>query len=185
MRGLSGKSVIVTGGASGIGRETALRLCEEGCAVSIFDLNAEGAEETARLGREKGSVAAGFRVDISDREAVAAALRECEALHGPTALLAKLAGWATPCNFLDPARALWYKVIQINLYGALVMHHVVVPGMVERQFGRVVNVSSDAGRVGSSGEAVYAACKGGMIAFTKTLARELARHSIKIGRAHV
>src|SRR3546814_20442799 len=84
MRGLSGKSVIVTGGASGIGRETALRLCEEGCAVSIFALNAEGAEETARLGREKGSVAAGFRVDISDREAVAAALRECEALHGPT-----------------------------------------------------------------------------------------------------
>src|SRR3546814_11265359 len=87
MRGLSGKSVIVTGGASGIGRETALRLCEEGCAVSIFDLNADGAAETARLGREKGSVAAGFRVDLSDREAVAAALRECEALHGPTALL--------------------------------------------------------------------------------------------------
>ncbi len=83
-------------------------------------------------------------------------------------------------NFLDTDTALWDKIIGINLYGPLHMHHVVVRGMAERGFGRVVNVASDAGRVGSSGEAVYSACKGGIIAFTKTLARELARRNVTL-----
>ncbi len=85
-------------------------------------------------------------------------------------------------NFLDTDTTLWDKIIAINLYGPLHMHHVVVRGMAERGFGRVVNVASDAGRVGSSGEAVYSACKGGIIAFTKTLARELARRNVYIER---
>jgi 2-hydroxycyclohexanecarboxyl-CoA dehydrogenase len=103
-----------------------------------------------------------------------------EAECGPAEGLANVAGWDTPVNFLDTDRALWDRVIQINLYGPMIMHHVVLRGMAERGAGRVVNVASDAGRVGSSGEAVYSACKGGIIAFTKTLARELARKGVTL-----
>ena len=172
MRELSGRRVILTGGASGIGRATALRLAHEGCELGIFDLNEVGARETAaQCGRAQA-----YRVDITDRDQIAAAV----ATFGLAEGLANIAGWDTPVAFLDTDRTLWDKVVQINLYGALNMHHVVVRGMAERGFGRVVNVASDAGRVGSSGEAVYAACKGGIIAFTKTLARELARKGITL-----
>jgi 2-hydroxycyclohexanecarboxyl-CoA dehydrogenase len=176
MRGLDGKRVILTGGASGIGRATALRLASEGCVLGIFDLNETGARETAA--QCAGALAYG--VDITDREQIADALVSFEAACGPVQGLANIAGWDTPVAFLDTDRALWDKVIQINLYGPLNMHHVVVRGMAERGFGRVVNVASDAGRVGSSGEAVYAACKGGIIAFSKTLARELARKGVTL-----
>src|SRR6202044_3134130 len=93
---------------------------------------------------------------------------------------ASVAGWERPMNFLDTDTTLWDKIIAINLYGPLNMHHVVARGMAERGFGRVVNVASDAGRVGSSGEAVYSACKGGIIAFTKTMAREMARSGVTL-----
>jgi 2-hydroxycyclohexanecarboxyl-CoA dehydrogenase len=176
MRGLDGKRVILTGGASGIGRAAALRLAAEGCVLGIFDLNEAGARETAA--RCAGAQAYG--VDITDRDQIAAAMVSFETACGPAQGLANIAGWDTPRAFLDTDRALWDKVIQINLYGPLNMHHVVVRGMAERGFGRVVNVASDAGRVGSSGEAVYAACKGGIIAFTKTLARELARKGVRL-----
>ena len=176
MRGLTGKRVILTGGASGIGCATALRLAEEGCVLGILDLNEAGARETAA--RCAGAQAYG--VDITEREQIAAAVASFEHTYGPVQGLANIAGWDTPVNFLDTDRALWDKVIQINLYGPLNMHHVVVRGMAERGFGRVVNVASDAGRVGSSGESVYAACKGGIIAFTKTLARELARKGVTL-----
>jgi 2-hydroxycyclohexanecarboxyl-CoA dehydrogenase len=172
MRGLNGRRVILTGGASGIGRAAALRLAQEGCVLGIFDLDAAGAEATAA--ECKGARA--YRVDITDRAQIEAAV----AAFGPVEGLANVAGWDTPVDFLDTDRALWDKVVQINLYGPLNMHHVVVGGMAERGFGRVVNVASDAGRVGSSGEAVYAACKGGIIAFTKTLARELARKGVTL-----
>lgn len=177
MRGLQGKRVILTGGASGIGRATTLRLAVEGCIVGVLDLDEAGAKETARLA--EGTVVA-YRADISERDQVEAAVREFEAAHGPVEGLANVAGWDAPIPFLDTDRAFWDKVIRINLYGPLVMHHVVVRGMAERGSGRVVNVSSDAGRVGSSGEAVYSACKGGIIAFTKTLARELARKGVTL-----
>src|SRR3984885_13139 len=176
MRGLDGKRVILTGGASGIGRAAALRLAAEGCVLGIFDRNEAGARETAA--RCAGAQAYG--VDITDRDQIAAALVSFEAACGPAQGLANIAGWDTPVNFLDTDRALWDKIIQINLYGPLNMHHVVARGMAERGFGRVVNVASDAGRVGSSGEAVYSACKGGIIAFTKTLARELARKGVTL-----
>jgi 2-hydroxycyclohexanecarboxyl-CoA dehydrogenase len=172
MRGLSGRRVILTGGASGIGRAAALRLAEEGCVLAIFDLDEAGAKATAA----QCAHARAFRVDITDRAQVEVAA----AAFGPAEGLANIAGWDTPVDFLDTDRALWDKVVHINLYGALNMHHIVVRGMAERGFGRVVNVASDAGRVGSSGEAVYAACKGGIIAFTKTLARELARKGVTL-----
>ncbi|HET7882994.1 MAG TPA: SDR family oxidoreductase [Acetobacteraceae bacterium] len=173
MRGLAGRRVILTGGASGIGRAAALRLAAEGCVLGIFDLDEAGAQATAQ---QCGTGAQAYRVDITDRDQIAVAA----AAFGTAEGLVNVAGWDTPVEFLDTDRALWDKVVQINLYGALNMHHVVVRGMAERGFGRVVNVASDAGRVGSSGEAVYAACKGGLIAFTKTLARELARRGVTL-----
>ncbi len=177
MRGLSGRRIILTGGASGIGRATALRLAEEGCTLGIFDLNGPGAAETAQ---SCGPRASSWQVDIADRDQVERAAAEFEKEVGPADGLANIAGWDVARNFLDTDPTLWDRVIRINLYGPLIMHHVVVRGMAARGSGRVVNVASDAGRVGSSGEAVYAACKGGIIAFTKTLARELARQGVTL-----
>ena len=179
MRGLAGKRVIATGGASGIGRASVHRLIAEGCAVGIFDRNADGAEETIALAAGPGRAAA-YPVDVADRAAVGAALTRFEQDFGPAEGLAHIAGWDRPQLFLDTEPDFWDQVIRINLYGTLVMHHVVVRGMAERGAGRVVNVASDAGRVGSSGEAVYAACKSGVIAFTKTLARELAARGVTL-----
>ena len=179
MRGLTGKRVILTGGASGIGRATAVRLAQEGCAVGIFDLDEAGAQETTALCPDPSNVRT-FPVDITDAAQVTMAVAAFEAELGPAEGLANIAGWDRPRRFLETDRAFWDKVIQINLYGPLNMHHVMARGMAERGFGRVVNVASDAGRVGSSGEAVYAACKGGLIAFSKTLARELARHGVTL-----
>ena len=178
MRGLLGKRIILTGGASGIGRATALRLADEGCVVGIFDLNEAGAQEAAAACA--GGRAMAFKVDIADRAQVTAAMVAFENARGPTDGLANIAGWDTPVSFLDTDDAFWEKVIRINLHGPMMMHHVVVRGMAARGSGRVVNVASDAGRVGSSGESVYSACKGGIIAFTKTLARELARNGVTL-----
>jgi len=180
MRGLHGKRVILTGGASGIGRATAIRLVEEGCIVGIFDLNESGASETLTLCEGGPGQALSYMVDIGEYDEVSHAVRAFEAAAGPTELLANVAGWDQARNFLDSSPEFWEKVIRINLYGPLNMHHVVVRGMAERGSGRVVNISSDAGRVGSSGESVYSACKGGIIAFTKTLARELARRGVTL-----
>ncbi|HEX2943687.1 MAG TPA: SDR family oxidoreductase [Rhodopila sp.] len=177
MKGLSGRRVLLTGGASGIGRATAVRLAEEGCHVGILDIDQAGAAETVARCEGRGW---SVRTDITDRVQVEAAVERFETEVGPVDFLANIAGWDVMRNFLDTDTALWDRIIGINLYGPLHMHHVVLPGMVRRGFGRVVNVASDAGRVGSSGEAVYSACKGGIIAFTKTMARELARKGISL-----
>lgn len=177
MKGLSGRRALLTGGGSGIGRATAIRLAEEGCRVGILDINEAGAAETAGL---CSGGAWSRRTDISNRAEVAAAVASFEQEVGPVDYLANIAGWDVIRNFLDTDVPLWDRIIGVNLYGPLHMHHVVLPGMVRRGFGRVVNISSDAGRVGSSGEAVYSACKGGIIALTKTLARELARKGITL-----
>ena len=179
MRGLQGKRVIVTGGGSGIGREVCKRFAEEGSEVAVFDLNADGAAETVSLIEANGGKASAHTVDIADRAAVDAAVAAFEA-GGPVDVLVNNAGWDLIKPFLDTDMDLWKKVIDINLYGPLNMHHAVLPGMVKNGGGRVVNISSDAGRVGSSGEAVYSACKGGIISFTKTVARELARKGIQL-----
>ncbi|WP_339635586.1 glucose 1-dehydrogenase [uncultured Sneathiella sp.] len=179
MRGLTGKHVIVTGSGSGIGREIALRFAEEGAKVALFDVNSDGVSETRRLIDEAGGQGAAYVVDITDREAVDTAVQEVEEA-GPVDVLVNNAGWDKMANFLDTDADLWKKIIDINLYGPLYMHHAVLPGMVKNGGGRVINISSDAGRVGSSGEAVYSACKGGIISFTKTVARELARKGIQL-----
>ena len=173
MRGLKDRTVIVTGGANGIGAAICRRLAEEGCVVGIFDLDVVAGEKIAAEIKASGGRAGFYAVDISDYAAVSRAGDAFETVSGPTSLLVNNAGWDRAVTFLDSTPEFWSKVIAINLYGPLNMCHAVLKGMAARNFGRVVNVASDAGRVGSSGEAVYSACKGGIIALTKTLAREL------------
>ena len=157
MRGLAGKVAIVTGGGQGIGRALSLRLAEEGCKVAILDLKPEAAEETAKLA-PAGAVSV-FAVDVSDYDAVKSAVEKIEADVGPIWALVNNAGWDLPKPFLLTDRALWDKIIQINLYGPLNTHHVVAPLMAKRGGGRIINIASDAARVGTSNEAVYSACK--------------------------
>jgi 2-hydroxycyclohexanecarboxyl-CoA dehydrogenase len=158
MRGLKGKTAIVTGGAAGIGAAVVRRFQEEGTHVIVFD--------------SKGDPA----VDITDYAVVKKAVDAA----GPVDILVNNAGWDLFRPFLKTDPDFWQKIISINLVGAMNALHCVLPGMVERGRGKVVNIASDAGRVGSSGEAPYSACKGGIIALTKTLARELASKNIQL-----
>jgi 2-hydroxycyclohexanecarboxyl-CoA dehydrogenase len=173
MRGLKDKTALVTGGANGIGAAIARRLAEEGCAVGIFDLDGDNSEKLASEIKGKGGKASFHLTDISDYQAVRRSVEAFEAAVGPVSFLVNNAGWDRAVSFLDSTPEFWTKLIAINLYGPLNLSHIVLKGMAARGFGRVVNIASDAGRVGSSGEAVYSACKGGIIAFSKTLAREL------------
>ena len=158
MKGLSGKTAIVTGGAAGIGAAIVARFKAEGTRVIVFDLNSDP------------------KVDITDHDAVKRAV----AAAGAVDILVNNAGWDMFKPFLKSDPVFWQKIVSINLMGALNLLHAVLPGMVERGGGKVVNIASDAGRVGSSGEAVYSACKGGIIAITKTLARELASKGVRL-----
>jgi len=158
MRGLQGKTAIVTGGAAGIGAAIVERFRAEGTKVVVFDLNGDP------------------KVDITDYDAVGKAV----AAAGPVDILVNNAGWDMFKPFLKTDPAFWQKIISINLVGAMNLLHHVLPGMAARGGGKVVNVASDAGRVGSSGEAVYSACKGGIIALTKTLAREMATKGVRL-----
>jgi len=179
MKGLKGKRVIVTGGGSGIGRALCQRFGEEGSEVAVFDINIEGAQETADTINGAGGKAEAFKVDITSRGEVVDAVNKVEAA-GPIDVLVNNAGWDQIVPFLHSEEDLWKKVIDINLYGPIYLHHAVLPGMTANGSGRVINIASDAGRVGSSGEAVYSACKGGIIAFTKTMAREVARKGVQL-----
>ncbi len=174
------KVVIVTGGGGGIGGATCRRFAREGARVAILDLDRAAAEKTAASIRDEGGTAESYRCDITDRASVDASLAAAEARLGPADILVNNAGWDVFRPFTKTEPAQWEKLIAINLIGALHMHHAVLPGMVARKSGRIVNISSDAARVGSSGEAVYAACKGGLVAFSKTIAREHARHGITV-----
>ena len=158
MRGLKGKTAIVTGGAAGIGAAVVQRLKDEGANPIVFDIHSENP------------------VDITDYAAVKKAVDAA----GPADILVNNAGWDMFKPFLKTDPAFWQKIISINLVGAMNLLHCVLPGMVERGGGKVVSIASDAGRVGSSGEAPYSACKGGIIALTKTLARELAGKNIRL-----
>lgn len=180
MQRLQDQTVIVTGGGGGIGGATCRRFAAEGARVAVFDLNLDAAEKVAAAIRDTGGRAQAFRCDITDRDSVNAAVAAAEAQLGPVDVLVNNAGWDVFKPFTKTEPAQWDRLIAINLTGALHMHHAVLPGMAARKQGRIVNIASDAARVGSSGEAVYAACKGGLVAFSKTIAREHARHGITV-----
>ncbi len=180
MNRFDNQTVVVTGGGGGIGGATCKRFGAEGARVAVFDLNLEAAEKVAAAIRAEGGQAQAFHCDITERDSVNAAVLACEAQLGPIDVLVNNAGWDVFKPFTKTEPAQWDKLIAINLTGALHMHHAVLPGMAARRRGRIVNISSDAARVGSSGEAVYAACKGGLVAFSKTIAREHARHGITV-----
>ncbi len=175
-----GKTIIVTGGGGGIGGATCQRLAREGAKVAVFDMNLEAAQKVVDAIKAAGGTAAAFQCDITSREQVDAAVAATIAQLGPIDVLVNNAGWDVFKPFTKTVPAEWDKLIAINLTGALHMHHAVLPGMVERKTGRIVNVASDAARGGSSGEAVYSACKGGLVALSKTLAREHARQGITV-----
>jgi 2-hydroxycyclohexanecarboxyl-CoA dehydrogenase len=174
------QTVIVTGGGGGIGGATCRRFAREGASVAVFDLNLEAGEKVAEAIRAEGGKARAYRCDITDRSSVDAAVAATEAELGPVAVLVNNAGWDVFKPFLKTVPSEWERLIAINLTGALHMLHAVLPGMAERKRGRIVNVASDAARGGSSGEAVYSACKGGLVALSKTLAREHARQGITV-----
>lgn len=167
---------LVTGGTRGIGKAIVQRLKEDGMLVAAgYSGNVEAAEATAK---ELGvSIVKG---NVGSFDDCARAVKEIEDQLGPIDILVNNAGWDIFKPFTKTVPAEWDKLIAINLTGALHMHHAVLPGMVARGGGRVVNIASDAARGGSSGEAVYAACKGGLVALSKTLAREHARHNITV-----
>ncbi|KQX88856.1 Sorbitol dehydrogenase [compost metagenome] len=180
MQRFQDKTVIVTGGGGGIGGATSRRFAQDGARVAVFDMNLEAAEAVAAQIRADGGQAQAFRCDITDRPGVDAAVAAVVERFGPVDVLVNNAGWDVFKPFTKTEPAQWDKLIAINLTGALHMHHAVLPGMAARKAGRIVNIASDAARVGSSGEAVYAACKGGLVAFSKTIAREHARHGITV-----
>ena len=177
----AGKVVIITGAGGGIGGATARRFAAEGARVAILDRDLAAAERVAADIVAAGGQARAIACDITQRDQVDAAVAATIAAFGPVDVLVNNAGWDVFAPFLKTQPAQWDKLIAINLVGALHLQHAVLPGMVERRAGgRIVNIASDAARVGSSGEAVYAACKGGIVAFSKTLAREHARHGITV-----
>lgn len=178
MSKFQGKTVVVTGGAGGIGSATCKRFAEAGAKVAVFDLSLEAANKVAEEIKAAGGQAAGFQCDITQRDQVDAAVAATTETLGPIDVLVNNAGWDIFKPFLQTEPAEWQKLIDINLTGALHMLHAVLPGMVERNAGQVVTIASDAARGGSSGEAVYSACKGGLVALSKTLAREHSRHNI-------
>jgi 2-hydroxycyclohexanecarboxyl-CoA dehydrogenase len=180
MERFKNRTVIITGGAGGIGGATCRSFAAEGAKVAVFDMNLEAAQKVADEINGSGGSAAAFKCDITDRVAVDVAVAETIDQFGSIDVLVNNAGWDIFKPFVKTAPEEWTKLIAINLTGALHMHHAVLPGMVERKNGRIVNIASDAARVGSSGEAVYAACKGGLVAFSKTIAREHARHNVNV-----
>jgi 2-hydroxycyclohexanecarboxyl-CoA dehydrogenase len=178
MNQMSNRVAIVTGGAQGIGKGIANTLGEQGFRVAVADLNLATAEQTAKEITAAGGVAVAVSIDVTDTASVVAAVTAVEAELGPIEVVVNNAGWDDFMPFVATTEEFWDKILDINFKGALRVIRAVVPGMSERGFGRIVNIGSDAGRVGSSLEAVYSGSKGGIIAFTKTLAREVATKGI-------
>ena len=177
---LAGRAAFVTGGASGIGRGIAHALAREGARVTIADLNAAGARAVAAEIEKAGGVAAAQPLDITDVAAVDAAVDACAGRAGALHILVNCAGWDKPMPFVETTPEFWDKILAINLRGPMACTRAALRHMIKQQSGKIISIASDAGRVGSSGEAVYSAAKGGIIALTKTIAREVARHRINV-----
>jgi 2-hydroxycyclohexanecarboxyl-CoA dehydrogenase len=177
---LAGRAAIVTGAGSGLGRGIARALAGAGARVAILDVNEAGAREAADAIAAGGGEAAPVRCDVTRRPEIDAAVAEVVRRFGAVHILVNNAGWDRPMPFLETDEAFWDRILALNLKAHLHMAQAVLPHMIRQGGGKVVAIASDAGRVGSTGEAVYSAAKGGVIAFTKTLAREMARHRINV-----
>ena len=174
------RSVVVTGGASGIGRATALLLAREGARVFVGDIDAERGRAVAAEAARDGLAVEFLPLDLTQPQTIG---DFAAAVHGRVERVDGLvngAGWDRIQPFMENPPEMWDQLIQINLLGAVRLSRAVLPPMIAARAGKIVNISSDAGRVGSTGETVYAAAKGGLIAFTKSLAREMARYQINI-----
>ncbi len=170
---LEGRVALVTGGASGIGAATCRRLAGEGARVAVTDMNAAGAGEVAA---EVNGMP--YELDVRSLDSIAAAVRATEDELGPIDVLVNNAGYDEFGFFVKTDPDMWDRVLAVNLRGVIAVTHAVLPGMQERRRGRIVNVASEAGRVGSSGSGIYSAAKAGVIGFTKAVAREAARYGV-------
>ena len=177
---MSLRVAMVTGAARCIGAAIAQRLAADGFAVAVCDIDASGAIESARAITGSGGSALGVRLDVTSVASIAAGADKIEATLGAVDVLVNNAGIDVPSFFLESREEDWDRLIAVNLKGVLHCTKRLLPGMGERQRGRVINIASDAGRVGAGGEAVYSATKGAVIAFTKALAREVARQGITV-----
>ena len=177
---LADRVAVVTGGAQGIGQGIATTLGAHGFTVAVVDLNTEAAQATAKAISDAGGTAIAVHADVTDTGSVHAAVKTVTDELGPIEVAVNNAGWDDFMKFVDTTEEFWDRILDINFKGALRVTKAVLPGMIEREFGRIVNIGSDAGRVGSSLEAVYSGAKGGIIAFTKTLAREVATKGITV-----
>lgn len=175
------KSVIVTGGARGIGRAVVQAFAETGADVAIGDLRLEDANATAlEISEASGRRVIAIQTDVTDHAGVERLRDEALRLFGKIDVLVNCAGWDRLLPFVKTTPELWQKVLSINFLGVVNTCHVVLPHMVERKRGAIVNISSDTGRVGSFGEAIYASSKAAIMAFSKTIAREHARDNIRV-----
>ena len=177
---LRGKTALVTGGGRGIGRAIALGLAQEGAQVAVLDILADNAAAVAREIEATGVKALALPADLTKRAQVDRAVADTLAQFGQIDILVNNAGWDRMELFLESEEETWDKIIAINFKGILYVCKAALPSMVARGQGKVISIASDAGRAGSTGEAVYAGTKGAIIAFSKTLAREMARHKITV-----
>jgi 2-hydroxycyclohexanecarboxyl-CoA dehydrogenase len=177
---LKDRVAIVTGGARGIGKGITRALAAQGARVAIADLILKEAEKNASEIEREGGVSTAIQTDITDLDQVKAMVAQVKELYGPVDILVNNAGWDRIELFMKTTPDLWDRIININYRGVLNCIYSVVDDMMSRNSGKIISISSDAGRVGSMGEAVYAGAKGAIIAFSKSLARELARYKINV-----
>jgi 2-hydroxycyclohexanecarboxyl-CoA dehydrogenase len=178
---LAGKSVIVTGAGSNIGRAIALAFAREGCRVTIAEIDeAQGTKVAAEAQQAGAPAAVAVRTDVTRWDSVQAMVKEVEARCGGVDVLVNNVGWTLDRLFVEKTREEWEKEIQLNLWGMINCTRTVLDGMIARKAGAIVSMGSDAGRMGEFREGVYAACKAGVIALSKSLAREVGRHGIRL-----
>lgn len=174
------RTVLVTGAASGIGRATAQAFAQGGARVLLADIDEAKGEQAAAELRAAGHAAEFMQVDLTSAASTEALATRIMEKVGVPDVIVNGAGWGRTHPFWEGTPDLWERVIALNFVGPMRLTKALLPGMIERKSGRIVNVASDAGRVGSLGETVYSGAKGGLIAFTKSLAREVARYQINV-----
>jgi 2-hydroxycyclohexanecarboxyl-CoA dehydrogenase len=174
------KVAFITGAGRGIGREIARKLASNSMKIIVTDVNLDNANETVSILKKEGGDAVAVYCDVTKLESVQEAVAESISHYGKIDVLVNNAGWDKIEPFLKSEPSTWKAIMDINLMGQIHTQKEILPVMIKNGYGKVVNIASDSGRVGSSGEAVYSAAKGGVIAFTKTMAREMARHKLNI-----